>query len=194
MIRFKKGISADQLKKFEEESQSQALAYITPIKEKLENAGYTVEYKFSNEKKPLVEKTKLYVCELTIYPNNISKSEAKKQFKIKIFRMFLFEKTRTNKNSFKVKTRQDIYFKTIITFALKKLTKGNIEKSAKDNAFDFLTRIYYPSRVGQLAYKFKGKDYEWLRVVTYIIITLIIAILSALKDAEFLASFGWGYY
>ena len=78
MILFKKGIDSDELKKIEEESQRQALAYITPIKEKLENAGYTVDYKFTHEKKPLVEKTKFYVCELSIFPNSISKSEAKK--------------------------------------------------------------------------------------------------------------------
>ena len=83
MILFKKDIDSDELKKIEEESQRQALAYITPIKEKLENAGYTVEYKFSIEKKPLVEKTKIYVFELSIFPNSISKSEAKKQFKLK---------------------------------------------------------------------------------------------------------------
>lgn len=194
MILLKKDIDSDELKKIEEESQRQALAYITPIKEKLENAGYTVDYKFTNEKKPLVEKTKFYVCELSIFPNSISKSEAKKQFKLKIFRMVLFEKKRTDKNNFKVKTKRDMYFKTIITFALKKLTKGNIEKAAKDNAFDFLNRVYYPSRAGQLAYQFKGKDYQWLRIVTYIIILFSIAILTALKDAEFWSSMGYGYY
>ena len=194
MILLKKGIDSTELKKIEEESQRQALAYITPIKEKLENAGYTVDYKFTNEKKPLVNKRKIHVCELSIFPNNISKSEAKKQLKLKIFRMFLFEKERTDKNNFKVKTRRDVYFKTIITFALKKLIKGNIEKSAKDNAFDFLNRVYYPSRAGQLAYQFNGKDYQWLRIVTYIIIVFTIAILTALKDAEFLSSMGYGYY
>ena len=194
MILFKKGIDSNELKKIEEESQRQALAYITPIKEKLENAGYTVDYKFTNEKKPLVEKTKFYVCELSIFPNSISKSEAKKQFKLKIFRMVIFEKKRTDKNNFKVKTKRDMYFKTIITFALKKLIKGNIEKAAKDNAFDFFNRVYYPSRAGQLAYQFKGKDYQWLRIVTYIIIVFTIAILTALKDAEFWSSMGYGYY
>ncbi len=194
MIFFKKGLDTDELKKIEEESQRKALAYITPIKEKLENVGYTVDYKFTNEKKPLVNKRKIHVCELSIFPNNISKSEAKKQFKLKIFRMFLFEKERTAKNSFKVKVRRDVYFKTIITFALKRLTKGNIEKSAKDNAFDFLNRVYYPSRAGQLAYQFKGKDYQWLRIITYIIVVFTIAILTALKDAEFLSSMGYGYY
>ena len=108
--------------------------------------------------------------------------------------MVLFEKKRTDKNNFKVKTRRDVYFKTIITFALKKLTKGNIEKAAKDNAFDFFNRVYYPSRAGQLAYQFKGKDYQWLRIVTYIIIVFTIAILTALKDAEFWSSMGYGYY
>lgn len=194
MILLKKDIDSDELKKIEEESQRQALAYITPIKEKLENSGYTVDYKFTNEKKPLVEKTKFYVCELSIFPNSISKSEAKKQFKLKIFRMVLFEKKRTDKNNFNVKTKRDMYFKTIITFALKKLTKGNIEKAAKDNAFDFFNRVYYPSRAGQLAYQFKGKDYQWLRIVTYIIIIFTIAILTALKDAEFWSSMGYGYY
>ena len=194
MILFKKGIDADEIKKLEEDSQSKALAHIIPINEMLENAGYTVEYKFSNEKKPLVEKTKLYVCELTIYPNTLSKSESKKYFKLKIFRMFLFEKTKTNKNSFKVKIRQDIYFKTIITFALKKLTKCDIEKASKDSVFDFFNRVYYPVRTGRLAYQFNGKDYQWLRVLTYIIIALTVAVLSALKEADFLESFGWGYY
>ena len=108
--------------------------------------------------------------------------------------MVLFEKKRTDKNNFKVKTKRDMYFKTIITFTLKKLTKGNIEKAAKDNAFDFLNRVYYPSRAGQLAYQFKGKDYQWLRIVTYIIIVFTIAILTALKDAEFWSSMGYGYY
>ena len=71
---YKKGIDSDELKKIEEVSQSKVLAHIMPIKEKLENTGYTVEYKFSNEKKPLVEKTKFYVCELSIFPNSITKS------------------------------------------------------------------------------------------------------------------------
>ena len=43
MILLKKDIDSDELKKIEEESQRQALAYITPIKEKLENARKTAE-------------------------------------------------------------------------------------------------------------------------------------------------------
>ena len=49
MILLKKDIDSDELKKIEEESQRQALAYITPIKEKLENAGYTVDYNCNSD-------------------------------------------------------------------------------------------------------------------------------------------------
>lgn len=194
MFCLKKCVDYHGLKNFEEDSQRNALKYIIPIKQKLENVGYVVENNYLYETKKTVRKRKIYMCELSIYPSNINKSEAKKQFKLKVFRLFLYEKERLNKNSFKVILRNDLCFRFFIAFALKLLIVGDIEKTAKDNIFDFFCRVFNPSRTGELAFKYRGKDYEWIRVLLLISVIFIVGILAALKEADFLSSLGYGYY
>lgn len=192
MFRLKKCVDNQELKKLEEDSQKNAQKYITPIKQKLDEAGCVVEYKYLDETKT-VSKRKVYICELKIYPGNINKGDAKKQFKLKIFRLFLFEKERLNKNCFKVILRNDRFFRLYIAFALKLLV-SDIDKYAKDNGFDFFCRFFYPCRTGELAFKYRGKDYEWVRILLLICMIFTVGILAVLKETEFLSSLGYGYY
>lgn len=192
MFCLKKYVDYHGLKNFEEDSQRNALKYIIPIKQKLENVGYVVENKYLDETK-IVSKRKVYICELKIYPGNINKGDAKKQFKLKIFRLFLYEKERLNKNCFKVILRNDRFFRLYIAFALKLLV-SDIDKFAKDNCFDFFCRVFHPYRTGELAFKYRGKDYEWVRILLLICMIFTVGILAVLKETDFLSSLGYGYY
>lgn len=194
MFCLKKYIDCHELNEFKKDSQRKALNYIFPIKQKLEKNGYVVEINYLYKAKKIIPKKKIYICELSIYPGTINKTKAKNEFKLKIFRLFLYEKERLNKDCVKVVSRNDLYFKIFIAFALKLLAVWSIDKAANDNIFDFFCRVFNPERTGMLAFKFRGKDYEWIRIFLVITSMFTFGILAILKEIDFLSSLGYGYY
>lgn len=190
----KRIVDCCELKRIEEDSRQNALEYIAPVKQKLENTGYAVENKFFYTNKK-TGKRKIYQCEFSIYPGNLTKNGAKKQFKLKVFRLFIYEKEQLNKCNFKITFRNDFYFKLYLALTCKLLfVVGDIEKSAKDNILDFILRVFTPNRAGELAFKYRGKDYEAFRTILLILLAFAIGIIAVLKETEFLSYFGYGYY
>lgn len=194
MFCVKKIVNFCELKRIEEESRQNVFEYIAPVKQKLENTGYAIENKFFYTNKKTA-KRKIYECEFRIYPGNLTKSEAKKQFKLKVFRLFIYEKEQLNKCNFKITFQNDFYFKLYFALTCKLLfVVGDIEKSAKDNIFDFILRVFTPNRAGELVFKFKGRDYEWIRILLPLSLAFAVGIIAVLKETEFLSYFGYGYY
>ena len=186
MFRLKKIINYDEIIKLELDTENEFSAKIISIEQTLENAGYNVEhgYVYVNRNKSWYKyKGKTFACEIYIFPSSLTKSEAKKHFKLKVFCVFFYKRIRLNKNEYKVFSIKDWFYKLYVSFIFKLLAALDIEKIAKDNVFDFFLRIFCPNKSGELAYLYRGKDCEWVKLVLYIVVGLIAAIAAGYKEA-----------
>ncbi len=127
----KRIVDCSELKKIEEDSRQNVLLYITPVKQKLENIGYAVENKFFYTSKK-AGKRKIYQCEISIYPDSLTKSEAKKQFKLKVFRLFIYEKEQLDKCNF-----YHISVTGITEIFINPLRRFTVEKTPPRGAISF---------------------------------------------------------
>ncbi len=192
MFRVKK-IHISELSQLEKSYQNKFSYSVKRLENKLKKFGYQIQYKYLYISKPFNNKNKIYSCELSVFPEALSKNGAKKQFKLKIIRVFLFEKRNTDNQMLEIKKMYDLPFKCICILLLKHLIHMS-PKASRDNFFDFIIRVFFHRRVGELAYTFRGKNYQWVIILGIILLFFIIGIVSKLKEIDFLSSLGYGYY
>lgn len=191
-----KQLDSSQILLFKEEEEKNFLRATNPIIKDFKGNCCNVNFKFKyvSKHKHLRDKKnqKSYVCELSIYPTNLTKKEAKKKNKLKIISLFIFNSQKTKNGMYRCTHRNDYFFKLIFKVMLLKLKLIGSERFFCESLFDFLFRVFFSNRAGELSNIYKGKDYEWFKLMLLVVAVIIIAIVTGIKEADFYESFGWG--
>ncbi|MBR5545126.1 MAG: hypothetical protein IKU66_06595 [Clostridia bacterium] len=135
-------------------------------------------------------KNHIYIVKFFLFPLNISKKEAIKNSKIKIF-SGKFLKIKKKEKKYCIKKYKDVLLPLYLNVMFLRLYLVGKEKFFNEGFLDLFIKVFFQNRIGKYSDNFRGHDISIITIILFAVFMLIAALISAYFDIQISKNLGW---